>query len=62
VEAGAGLRHPSLWSGFCRIWSCHCSLPALNNGPISQKVQIRNQDILGWQESKWRWLESTIAV
>lgn len=41
VEAGVGLRHPSLWPGFCRIWSYHCSLPALNNGPNSQKVQIR---------------------
>lgn len=37
VEAGAGLRHPSLWSGFRWIWSCHCSLLALNNGPSSQK-------------------------
>jgi hypothetical protein len=41
MEAGAGLCHSSLWSGFCRIRSCFCSVLTLDNSPNGQDVHIR---------------------
>lgn len=40
VEAGAGLCYSPVWSGFCRIWSCHCTLPTLNNGPNGKDFYV----------------------
>ena len=72
MEAGDGLCHSSLWSGFCRVRSCLCSVLTLDNGPNGQDVQIRiwtldtkgshqqltNLD-LGMAWDKWRWLRNS---
>ena len=54
MEAGAGLCHPSLWSGFCRIRSCLCSVLTLDNGPNGQDVQIRIWTLDTKESSAWQ--------